>query len=172
MTGQQPGSPRFSRRKWGRSRGEVEQKDQKMTKAEGVAFGVADLLTAVLVMVGVFMGLPARWAPVDVPAIVLIAFKLVSGVSLIVRSRWAPRMATVGAALALALGLALVTGLALTASWLSGVYGSVGQGGALLLTLVAALALPYLVVLPVVQLVWLRPIAWSRPGREVAPRAA
>jgi hypothetical protein len=137
-----------------------------------LVFGVADLVTAALVVLGVFVGLPARWAPVDVPAIVLTAFKLVSGVSLIVRARWAPRMATVGAALALALGLALVTGLAVTASWLSGVYGPVGQGGALLLTFVAALALPYLVVLPVVQLVWLRTIAWSRPGREVAPRAA
>jgi hypothetical protein len=65
-------------------------------------------------------------------------------------------MATLGAALALVFGLVLVTALALTASWLSGVYGPVGRGGALLLTLVAALALPYLVVLPLVQLVWLR----------------
>ena len=56
----------------------------------------------------------------------------------------------------LALGLALVTVLAVTASWLSGVYGPVGAGGAVVLVLVAALALPYLVVLPVVRLVWLR----------------
>jgi hypothetical protein len=49
-----------------------------------------------------------------------------------------------------------VTVLAVTASWLSGVYGPVGAGGAVVLVLVAALALPYLVVLPVVQLVWLR----------------
>ncbi len=128
-----------------------------------LAFGVADLLTAALVMVGVFMGLPARWALVDVTASVLIALKLTSGVSLIARAHWAPRMATIGAALALALGLALVTTLALTASWLSGVYAPVGRGGALLLTLVAALALPYLVVLPAAQLVWLR---------DAAPRAA
>jgi hypothetical protein len=58
---------------------------------------------------------------------------------------------------ALALGLFLVTVLAVTASWLSGVYGPVGAGGALILTLVAVMALPYLVVLPVVELVWLRP---------------
>ena len=60
------------------------------------------------------------------------------------------------AALALAFGVALVTTLALTASWLSGVYGPVGRSGALLLTLVAALALPYLVVLPAAELLWLR----------------
>ncbi len=58
---------------------------------------------------------------------------------------------------ALALGLFAVTVVAVTASWLSGIYGPVGRGGAIILALVAALALPYLVVLPVVQLVWLRP---------------
>jgi hypothetical protein len=121
-----------------------------------LVFGVADLLTAALVTVGVFMGLPARWAPVDVAAGALIVAKLASGVLLVARAHWAPRMATLGAALALVFGLVLVTALALTASWLSGVYGPVGRGGALLLTLVAALALPYLVVLPLVQLVWLR----------------
>ncbi len=121
-----------------------------------LVFGVADFLTAALVIVGVFMGLPARWAPVDVAASVLIVAKLASGALLVARAPWAPRVATLGAALALVLGLALVTALALTASWLSGVYGPVGRGGALLLTFVAALAFPYLVVLPVVQLVWLR----------------
>jgi len=63
----------------------------------------------------------------------------------------------VASPVALALGLFLVSVLAVTASWLSGVYGPVGAGGAIILTLVAVLALPYLVVLPVVELVWLRP---------------
>ena len=47
--------------------------------------------------------------------------------------------------------------LALTASWLSGVYGSVGMGGGIILALVAALALPYLVVLPCVELLCIGP---------------
>jgi len=66
-------------------------------------------------------------------------------------------VARAASAVALALGLFLVTVLAVTASWLSGVYGPVGAGGAIILTLVAVMALPYLVVLPVVELVWLRP---------------
>jgi hypothetical protein len=33
----------------------------------------------------------------------------------------------------------------------------VGKGGAIVLALVAALAVPYTVVLPAVELVWLRP---------------
>jgi hypothetical protein len=128
-----------------------------VTRRVAIVFGVADLLTAALVTLGIFVGLPARWAVVDVAAGVLVALKIASGLSLIVRVRWAPTMTIAAAAVALALGLALVTSLALTASWLSGVYGPVGRGGALLLTLVAALTLPYLVVVPAVQLFWLLP---------------
>jgi hypothetical protein len=128
-----------------------------VTRRVAIVFGVADLLTAAVVTLGIFFGLPARWAVVDVAAGVLVALKIASGVSLMVRARRAPAVAIAAAAVALALGLGLVTSLALTASWLSGVYGPVGRGGALLMTLVAALTLPYLVVLPAVQLFWLLP---------------
>ena len=63
----------------------------------------------------------------------------------------------------LVLGLFTVTVLSLTASWLSGVYGPVGHGGAIVLALVALLVFPYLVVAPVVQLLWLRPAGESKP---------
>jgi hypothetical protein len=128
-----------------------------VTRRVAIVFGVADLLTAALVALGIFVGLPARWAVVDVAAGVLVALKVASGLSLMARARWAPTTTIAAAAVALAMGLALVTSLALTASWLSGVYGPVGRGGALLLTLVAALVLPYLVVVPAVQLFWLLP---------------
>jgi len=127
-----------------------------LSRRAAVVFGVADLVTAALVAVGVFVALPARWAPVDVCAAVVIAADVASGVGLLRGAPWAARVARAASALALTLGLALVTTLAVTASWLSGVYGPVGKGGALVLGLVAALALPYLVVLPVVRLLWLR----------------
>src|SRR5580658_1933619 len=129
-----------------------------------LVFGVAGLLTAVLLTLGVFVGLPARWVVVDIAAALLLVLKLASGVSLIAGTRGARTTATIAAGLSLALGLALVTTLALTASWLSGVYGPVGRGAAVLMVLVAAMVLPYLVVLPVVQLVWLRPAAPPASG--------
>ena len=43
------------------------------------------------------------------------------------------------------------------ASWLYGVYGPVGKGGAALFILVAFLVLPYLVVFPAVLLAWVGP---------------
>jgi hypothetical protein len=143
------------------------------TRRAAVVFGVADLVTGALVLFGVFRALPARWWPVDVTGAGVGALELAAGVALLSR---APRpavlaLARVASAVALAVGLFGVTVLAVTATWLSGVYGPVGGGGAIILALVAALALPYLVVLPVVQLVWLRPVpggaphgSWSEAG--------
>jgi hypothetical protein len=128
-----------------------------LSRRAAVVFGVADLVTGALVLFGVFVALPARWAPVDVPAAILGALELAAGGALLARTAWAERLARATGAVALALGLFAVSLLAVTASWLSGVYGPVGAGGAIILALVAVMVLPYLVVLPVVQLVWLRP---------------
>lgn len=139
-----------------------------------VVFGIADLVTAALIVIGVFAALPARWAPVDSVAALLASLMVASSAALLVAAAqaarrkasigdssggatwapWAQRLARIAAAFALAVGVSLVSALALTASWLSGVYGTVGRGGAIVLVLVAALALPYLVVLPTVQLFW------------------
>jgi hypothetical protein len=121
------------------------------------AFGTANLLTATIVGLGVFAGLPVRWAPVDAAAALLAVLELASAVGLLSGARWASPVSRVASVTALAVGLLVVTVLAVTASWLSGIYGPVGRGGAIILALVAALALPYLVVLPAVQLVWLLP---------------
>src|SRR5882762_4283303 len=122
-----------------------------------VGFGVADLASATLVYIGVFEGLPARYAPVDVAAVAVLALLAAAGAGLLGQASWAPKVAWVASVVSLALGLALVATLALTASYLSGIYGPVGRGGALILGLTAALALPYLVLLPAAQLVWLGP---------------
>jgi hypothetical protein len=121
----------------------------------------ADVLTAALVAFGVFMGLPTRWWPVDVAAAVLTAIEAASGIALFAGTPWAVRLARIAGAVALGTGMFTVTVLAVTASWLSGTYGPVGFGGAVLL--------PYLVVWPVVQLLWLRPHAQS--GRPTSERS-
>ena len=127
-----------------------------LSRRAALVFGVANALTGTLVAVGVFAGLPSRWWPVDAAAAVLVGLEVVSGAALVAGARWAEKLARAASAVSLALGLFTVTILALTASWLSGVYGPVGRGGGLALALVAALALPYLVVLPSVELLWLR----------------
>jgi hypothetical protein len=116
---------------------------------------VCDLLVAILVAVGVFMGLPARWWLVDGGAVVLIVLLAAAGVGLLLRAPWAEKVARSASIAALAMGLALVATLGVTASYLRGIYGPVGRGGALILVLVAALAIPYLLVFPSLQLLWL-----------------
>lgn len=135
-----------------------------LSRRAAVVFGIANLLTAALVAFGVFAGLPARWWPVDTGATVLVLVELSSGAALLLGTAWAPRLARIAAAAALALGMLTVSFAAVTAAWLSGVYGPVGKGGGIVLALVAALALPYVVVLPAVELVWLRPRAGEDGG--------
>jgi hypothetical protein len=142
-----------------------------LSRRAAVVFGVADLLTGALVLFGVFVALPARWAPVDVPAAVLGALEIAAGGALVARVAWAEKLARAAGVVALALGLFVVSLLAVTASWLSGVYGPVGAGGAIILALVAVMALPYLVVLPVVKLVWLRPRAAAAVRAEAVGAA-
>ena len=93
------------------------------------------------------------------------------------RFPWAERVARLASFVTLALGLALVTALVVAASYLSGIYGAVGRGGAVILVLVSALALPYLVALPVSQLLWLGPSPLRAPaphggGARAEPGAA
>jgi hypothetical protein len=139
------------------------------SRRASLVLGIADLVTAALVVFGVFVGLPTRWWPVDSAAVALTALEVASGIGLLAKARWAVRVARTTGAAALAIGLFTVTALAMTASWLSGVYGPVGRGGAIVLALVAVLVLPYLVVLPIAQLLWLQPGAGA--GRMAPERS-
>jgi hypothetical protein len=120
-----------------------------------VVFGALDIVSAVLLYIGVFEGLPARYWLVDGAAALLVILFSAAGAGLLAGTRWARRAALAASVASLVLGLLLVTTLALTASYLSGVYGPVGRGGALILGLIAALALPYLVAIPLAQMAWL-----------------
>lgn len=115
-------------------------------------FAASDIVTAVLVLVATFVGLPTRWWPIDGAAITIVVALAAAGGALIAdRAKIVVRIAC---AVVLAIGLLLVALLAISASHLAGVYGPIGQGGALLMLLVVALALPYLIALPAAQLVW------------------
>jgi len=121
------------------------------------AFGIANVVAAAVALFGVFVALPTRWMPVDAGSLVVGALLAASGAGLIANKPWASKVARAASFAVLAVGLAFVALLAMTASYLSGIYGPVGRGGAVILVLVAALALPYLVILPAAQLVWLGP---------------
>ena len=122
-----------------------------------IFFGVIDLAAALLVAFGVFVALPARWWPVDAGAVVIALLLAAAGIALVTRQSWAARVVRVASLVVLGLGLLLIGLLAASVSYLSGVYGSAGRGGAIILVLLAALVLPYLVILPAAQLLWIGP---------------
>ena len=128
-----------------------------MKKATRIAFGVINLGVAALVAWCVFRGLPTRWWVVDTGGAIVTLLMALSGAALLANHRLAEKVTRIAAAVVLAHGLALFAALALTASWLYGVYGPVGKGGAALFVLVALLVLPYLVVLPAALLAWVGP---------------
>lgn len=120
-----------------------------------LGFGALNVASSGVVALGVFGGLPDRYWPVDVTAFVLVVLLAASGTGLVLRARWSLPCAKVAAAASLAVGLVLVCALAMTASYLAGIYGPVGRGGSILFALVLALAVPYLIAIPVAELVWL-----------------
>jgi hypothetical protein len=120
-----------------------------------IGFGVANIVVALAVFGGVFKLLPTRWWVVDGGAFIIGTLFLSSGYALLAKMPPAERLTRYAALVVLVLGMALVTVLFATAGWISGVYGSVGAGGAVIFSLVGALALPYLVVLPAAELAWL-----------------
>jgi hypothetical protein len=118
----------------------------------------AQLIVAALLLIGIWRVLPARYLLVDVPGSLLALSYLVSAVGLLCGAGFAPRLARAASWLGLSLGALTVTLLAFSLAHLAGQYGPVGSGGALLLGSTAALILPYLVALPLLQLAWLRQV--------------
>src|SRR5215204_3946157 len=90
-----------------------------------IGFGGANLGVAIFVTFGVFRLLPTRWWVVDVGAAVVALLLASSGAALLSKAKIAEPLTRAAAAIVLVLGLAVVTGVVMTAGWISGVYGQV-----------------------------------------------
>ena len=113
-------------------------------------------LPALLLGIGIWMALPARWWPVDLVGTGLAIGCGVAAVALGVGYERAERLCRAVSWALLGCGAATTTALAWTAAHLAGLYGPVGSGGALLMGAVATLIVPYLVGVPMLQLSALR----------------
>ncbi|MGA2449630.1 MAG: hypothetical protein ABTD50_13180 [Polyangiaceae bacterium] len=120
-------------------------------------FGTVHGFTAVVILVAVFGCLPTRYGPVDWTGAILAALECAATVALLGGLAWRALAARIANLCALALGLLSFTVLLVTATWLGGVYGQVGRGGAILLGVAAAVILPYLILLPAFELAWMGP---------------
>jgi hypothetical protein len=118
-------------------------------------FAIGNALLAALVLGGVFGGLGVRWWIVDVPSIAVSVLLLGSAFGLAGATRWALPALRACAVVELALGLMTLAGLVVSVVYLTSVHGEIGRSGTVTLLLGVTLLLPYLVVYPSVQLLWL-----------------
>ena len=121
-----------------------------------VTFGVLNLLSALVLLVGLFGVVEPRFWALDVPLVTIALVELVSAVGLLAKLPWAFRVLRVAAWLSFVLGLLVVSLILLTIVFLRGIHGDYGLAALAVSALIIALLVPYTVVLPALELLWLK----------------
>jgi len=119
-------------------------------------FAVSNALVALILLVGVFGLVQPRFWALDVPAGVLALVELVSAISLFARLPWALRALSLAAWVTFAGGLLLVALIVLTMVFLRSIHGEDGLVATAVSGLIVLLLVPYTLLLPIAQLLWLK----------------
>jgi len=121
-----------------------------------LTFGVLNALSALVLLVGVFGVVQPRFWALDAPLSVIALVELISAVGLLAKLPWALRALTVSAWVTFVLGLLVVSLIIITMGFLRGIHGDFGTAALAVSGLIVALLVPYTVVLPGLQLLWLK----------------
>jgi len=121
-----------------------------------VTFGVLNALSALVLLVGLFGVVQPRFWALDVPLAMIALLELASAVGLLAKLPWALRALSVSAWVSFGLGLLVVSCILLTIVFLRGIHGDYGVAGLAVSALIVALLVPYTIVLPAVELLWLK----------------
>jgi len=129
-----------------------------------VIFGLLNGVTALVLLVGVFGVVQPRFWALDVPAALIALVDLTSALALLARLPWALRALNVAAWVSFVLGLTIVTLIVISIAFLRSIHGDHGLAALAVSGLIVALLVPYVVLLPALELLWLkRQPAESRP---------
>jgi hypothetical protein len=132
-----------------------------------ITYGVFDLLSALLYLYVFLILTPSRKASFTVIVIGVVGFWAAAGIGMISGGRWGRRLARLGCYVMLAACAVLVLLLVGSAAYLHGIYDGVGQAGAAIALIVAALAIEAVGLLPALQLAHLRRISKAHAdGRD------
>lgn len=132
-----------------------------------VVLGVGHLALGLGLAIVALVALPARYLPVDFAVGIVATVLMAAGAGLLLRVGPGVLLARIASAVALVVGLCLLTALIWTASYLRGIYGELGRGASSMFLLLSFTILPYLVVYPIIALVLLKP-----PQRDETPGGA
>jgi hypothetical protein len=132
-----------------------------------------DFAMAALYAVTFFGVVPGRHGWVQALSALLVGAAALMGVSMLIRRTWSWWLGVSSCAALLVLAVVFLTLTVVSAAFLSGVYGSFGQAGALLALVAAALMVELVALLPAFQLKFLMTRAgrraFGRPGPATAP---
>lgn len=121
-----------------------------------LTFGILNALSALILLVGLFGVVQPRFWALDVPLVIIALLELVSAVGLLAKLPWALRALTVSAWASFGLGLLVVSLIVLTMVFLRGIHGDFGVAALAVSSLIVALLVPYILVLPTIELIWLK----------------
>lgn len=121
-----------------------------------ITFGVLNALSALVLLVGTFGVVQPRFWALDVPLVTIALLELVSAVGLLAKLPWAMRALTVSAWVSFSLGLIVVSLIVLSMVFLRGIHGDFGVAALAVSSLIVALLVPYTVLLPGIELIWLK----------------
>jgi hypothetical protein len=143
-------------------------RDPRVLVYAGFDFAMAALYAVVLFGVA-----PARHGWVQALSALLVGAAAAMGVAMLIRRAWSWWLGVASCAALLALAVLFLTLTVVSAAFLSGVYGSFGQAGALLALVSAAVMIELIALLPAFQLKFLMTRAGRRAfGRPARPLAS
>ena len=117
-----------------------------------VRYGVLDLVFAGLYGYVGFVLAPSRASWFQITLGVVLALLVLSGVNLILQTRFARSIGILAATVLLLFSAAVVLGLCASAAYLRGIYGAIGQGLAVITLVAIALVIEFFALLPLFQL--------------------
>ena len=121
-----------------------------------VGFGIGNLVTAALLVLGVYM-LPVRYLLIDALLVIGAVVAVASSIATFAKLPSAPLLLRIAAFALLGLGLIAVALAVLTLSFLAGVHGRWLEAGIPIATYALGLIIPYTIVYPIVQLLAVAP---------------
>jgi len=129
-----------------------------------IAFGVWNAVAAAVLLCGVLLVVQPRFWALDVPLTLIALVQGASAVGLLANRAWAERALRLAAWTAFVLGLLVLSAIVLSMVFLRAIHGDYGVAALAVSGLIIALLVPYVLVLPVLELLWLkRSRAESRP---------
>jgi len=133
------------------------------------AYGILNLAYGTVLAVVVLGVLPERHTVVDALGCASALVLITAGLALVAGVPWGVRAARAACAVVLTTGVVFLGGIVGSVGFLHGIYGAVGELGVAVLCVLAALAVPYLIVFPLLQL---RALASPPAAPTVAPTSA